>query len=80
MWAPTGDGARQLRQSGPKRPRERVLDLPVDLEDLFNGAIKHVPLQRCRADGQGRMLACCDSLAVHVQPGMPDGVRITLPG
>lgn len=72
--------ARQCHAQPGKRHRETELILTVTLEDLYNGAVKLVPVQRERHDEHGQLVAVQEQLQVRVQPGVTEGTRITLPG
>lgn len=50
------------------------------LQDLYNGAVKWVPIERKRHDGLGHVVPVQERLQVRVQPGIKEGTRITLPG
>ncbi|WIA14617.1 hypothetical protein OEZ85_003124 [Tetradesmus obliquus] len=67
-----------------KRPRQKLPDselaLQVTLEELYNGAVKWVPVQRQKHDGAGHTVQVQERLQVCVQPGIQEGTRITLPG
>lgn len=54
--------------------------LKVTLEDLCDGAVKSVPVQRKKHDARGHVLPVQDELQVHVPAGLRDGTRITLTG
>lgn len=63
-----------------KRARDTEMPLKVTLEDLYNGAVKSVPIQRGKHDGRRHIVPVQEQLQVHVQPGLKSGIRITLPG
>lgn len=73
-------GSHYYSATQAKRPRDTEMPLRVTLEELYNGAMKSVPVQRRRSDGLGRVVPVQEQLQVCVEPGLKEGTRITLPG
>ncbi|EFH39516.1 predicted protein [Arabidopsis lyrata subsp. lyrata] len=66
--------------SGEKRKAPAVENqLPVSLEDLYNGVKKKMRLSRNVYDASGKMMVEEEILPIDIKPGSKKGTKLTFP-
>ncbi|XP_053574051.1 dnaJ homolog subfamily B member 1 [Bombina bombina] len=69
------------REPGPKKPDPPIVrELPVTLEDVFNGCTKKMKISHKRLGPDGRSVRTEDKiLTIQVKKGWKEGTKITFP-
>ncbi len=67
--------------ANPRRDaRPQDVELPIDLEELYHGGVKHVELQYTEPNRQGLLEPRTVKLDVRIPPGAHDGTKVRIKG